>query len=657
MFESAYLIVLAPLAAAVMILFLGRKLPLHGALIGVAATLYGFIHALALLVSIYQNPGVLPSRGLSGRFFENSITWFQAGAFRMELGTLIDGLSAMMLVVVTFVALLVFIYSIGYQHGKPYLNRYYATLSLFTFAMLLLVAANNMLQFFVGWELVGLCSFLLIGFEFEREAAASAGRKAFLTTKVGDLGFYIGLLLLFTKTGTFNIPALNAEHVLKGDPSHFVCAAAALLFFCGAVGKSAQVPLHVWLPDAMEGPTPVSALMHAATMVAAGVYMVARIYFLFAVSHGVLAVVAWTGAVTAFFTATMALVNTDIKRVLAFSTISQLGYMMLALGSGSVSAAMFHLTTHACFKALLFLGAGSVIHAVHTNDIWKMGGLSKKMPITFACFAIATLAISGLPPFAGFFSKDRILEAVYETNPFLFGLAVVTAGMTAFYMFRLTLVTFLGRARESERAAHAHESGASMAVPLVCLAIPSVAAGFLFKYVWPFEHWIPGRHGTAAAGTPLAIPVLSLAAVGIGAVLAWQMYIGGRPDPAALARRFGGLHKLLTNRYYIDEFYLALIDRLIMRPARAVSLFDYHVIDQGIVDGAAAAAFQISRAKNWFDSRIVDGCFVNGTGAVVSWTSRGLRMFQNGFAQFYLLVVVSGVGALILWALRSLQSQ
>ena len=656
MFQSAYLIVLAPLAAAVLALFLGRKLPLQGALFGIAATLYGLIHSLGLLFSIYQNPGILSSQGLLGRYFESSLTWFQIGSVRMELGTLIDGLSAIMLVVVTLVAFLVFVYSTGYQHGKPYLNRYYCYLSLFTFSMLLLVVANNLLQFFIGWEGVGLCSYLLIGFEFEREAAAYAGRKAFLTTKVGDLGFYVGLLLLFTKTGTLNIPLLSSAHVLTGNISHLACAAAALLLFCGAVGKSAQVPLHVWLPDAMEGPTPVSALMHAATMVAAGVYMVARVYFLFAVSHKVLMIVAWTGAVTALFTATMALVTTDIKRVLAFSTISQLGYMMLALGCGSVTAAMFHLTTHACFKALLFLGAGSVIHAVHTNDIWKMGGLSKKMPATFACFAVATLAIAGIPPFAGFFSKDQILEAAYNADPTLFGIAILTAGMTAFYMFRLTMVTFLGQPRDLHAFDHAHESGPSMTLPLVILAVPSLASGFFFKYIWSFERWIPSEAQEAAGGTPLAIPVLSLSAVAVGILLAWQMYLHNRPSPSVLAQRFSGLHKLLSHRYYIDEFYLWLIEWFVMKPARFLYQFDYHVIDQGIVDGAGFVALMASRAKSWFDDNIVDGTLVNGTGAVVAWVSQGLRVFQNGLAQFYLLVVVSGLGALILWAVRSLQA-
>ncbi|HRY29717.1 MAG TPA: NADH-quinone oxidoreductase subunit L, partial [Elusimicrobiota bacterium] len=444
MLDNVYLIPLLPLAAAFLIIAFGRWLPLEGAWIALAASAYGFGHALLLLSGLYSTHLPLPMEGLNGRYFEQAVTWFNTGVFRMELGVLVDGLSVMMLLVVTSVSLLVQIYSLGYQRGKPRFGRYYAYLSLFSGSMIVLVLANNFLQFFIGWELVGLCSYLLIGFEFERPEAAYAGRKAFITTKLGDLGFYIGLLLLFSTVGTFNFAILKHEHVAAGLISPEWATVICLLLFCGAVGKSAQLPLHVWLPDAMEGPTPVSALIHAATMVAAGVFLVARLDFLFALSAPAMAVVAWVGCLTALVAASSALVSNDIKRVLAYSTISQLGYMMLALGVGNTYAGMFHLTTHAFFKALLFLGAGSVIHAVHTNDIWRLGGLSKKMPLTFVTVSCATLAIVGFPGFSGFFSKEAVLEAVHAAGqPALFVLASFTAFLTAFYMCRLFFLTFL----------------------------------------------------------------------------------------------------------------------------------------------------------------------------------------------------------------------
>jgi NADH-quinone oxidoreductase subunit L len=373
--------------------------------VGIAAIGYCLIHSLGILATVVGQPGFTN---------ETSWTWFRFGIFETQWGFLIDGLSALMLVVVTLVSFLVHLYSISYMKDDPRFKRFYAYLSFFTFAMLLLVVANNFLQIFIGWELVGLASYLLIGFWFEKTSAAAAGKKAFLTTKVGDLGFFIALMMIFSLLGTLNF-AQVAARVSENLISPQVAGAIALLLFWGAVGKSAQVPLHVWLPDAMEGPTPVSALIHAATMVAAGVYLVARTYFLFEHAPFALGTVAWTGGITALIAATMALVATDFKRVLAFSTVSQLGYMMLAMGLGDKVAGMFHLTTHAFFKALLFLCAGSVIHATHENDIRKMGGLSRKMVWTFMTFAVALLAISGVWRLAGFYSKDMILEAALHS--------------------------------------------------------------------------------------------------------------------------------------------------------------------------------------------------------------------------------------------------
>jgi NADH-quinone oxidoreductase subunit L len=647
--ENAYWIPLLPLLAGALIIFFGRFLPLQGAWLGILAMAYGLVHSALLVKGIFAGDLTLPYEGLTGRFFETSATWFSTGLFRMEVGLLIDGMTVVMLLVVTLVSFLVQVYSLGYQHGKPRFGRYYAYLSLFTFSMLLLVLANNYLQFFIGWEIMGLCSYLLIGFEFERPAAAYASRKAFITTRVGDLGLTLGLLLIFSTVGTFNFAMIHREHVVTGLLSPAVAGAIALLLFCGACGKSAQVPLHVWLPDAMEGPTPVSALIHAATMVAAGVYLVARSHFIFALSGVALATVAWVGCLTALIAASSALVANDIKKVLAYSTISQLGFMMLALGVGDVRAGIFHLTTHAFFKALLFLGAGSVIHAVHTNDIWQMGGLSRKMPLTFMTMACGTLAIIGFPFTSGFFSKEEILGAVHGSHqPVLFALAAFTAFLTAFYMCRLLFVVFLGDPKDPHKFSHAHESEASMTLPLGILAVFSLAAGFFLTYegLWPFDRWVPGEKAHHEGYTVLLV---SLSVFGAGSVLAWSMYLRGAPDPARMAARWSGVYACLGRRY-LDEFYLWIIGRVYHPVSRALSRFDYDVLDQFIVDGFGWAATQISRLKRWFDDVVLDGVLVNGVGRVTGLLGSGLRLVQTGFAQFYLLVIASGLSLMVAWA-------
>ena len=652
MLEHAYLIPVLPLIASLLILFFGKKLPLEGAWIGIVAVAWGVVHSFGILGIIYAHPEVLTQVGVSGPFFESALDWFSVGTARVEMGVMIDGMAAMMLVVVTVVSLLVQIYSLGYQHGKPRLSRYFATLSFFTSAMLILVVANNLLQFFMGWELMGLSSYLLIGFEFERPAAATASRKAFITTRIGDVGFYLGLLLLFTTLGTLNFGLIGNEYQAHITPA--LATLMALLLFAGAVGKSAQVPLHVWLPDAMEGPTPVSALIHAATMVAAGVFLLGRFHFLFALSPMAQTVVAWTGGITALGAALSALTATDIKKVLAYSTISQLGFMVLAMGVGDPQAGMFHLTTHAFFKALLFLGAGSVIHAVHTNEMPLMGGLAKKLPVTAIAMFCAWLAIIGFPYVgSGFYSKEAILGAIWGGHhTALFMVAAVAAFLTTFYMTRLMILTFWGTPRDGDRFGHAHESGPAMAIPLVVLAIFSVGAGFLLQYVFPFKKWVAFETVSAVVdshGGHAVVLLTSLGALSLGLGLAVAMYVWKVPDPAWVARRFPALYQLVTVRYF-DRFYLTLADWLCFKPARFLAAFDFNVLDQFVVDGFGRVSQLSARVHRWVDDVIVDGVMVNGFGWISLRVGAGLRSLQTGAVQNYILAAALGVGVLVLWA-------
>ena len=516
--------------------------------------------------------------------------WVPAGAihttagglmrFDVPWGLMLDPLNSVMVLVVTGVGLLIHIYSVGYMGHEGGYYRFFGYLNLFMFSMLMLVLANNMLLMFVGWEGVGLCSYLLIGFYFLRKSASDAGKKAFIVNRIGDAGFLLGLFLTLGTLGTINFheigPALLAGHFAKGAP---VMTAIALLLFVGATGKSAQIPLYVWLPDAMEGPTPVSALIHAATMVTAGVYMVTRMNAIFQLSPTAMDVVAVTGAVTAIFAASMGLVQNDIKRVLAYSTISQLGYMFLALGVGAFTAGIFHLMTHAFFKACLFLGSGSVIHAMSgEQDMRKMGALKGKIPTTAWTFIVATLAIAGIPPLAGFFSKDAILGSAYERSPMLWAVGWVTAGMTAFYMFRLVNMTFFGQSRvEHDVEHHIHESPSSMTIPLIILAALSIVGGWIG---WPaslggsdrFAHFLEPVMGQraleitteaekASRGANTIEYLLMLASVlialtGIG--LAYRWYIKSPDRPERFAARMGGLYRLVLHKYYVDEIYDAL---------------------------------------------------------------------------------------------------
>ncbi len=649
---NAYYILLAPLAAFALILTCRKWAGLQGAWIGVLAMGYCFAHSLLIVLGIFSGSLHLPSEGLQGHFFEYSRTWFSSGNFEFTVGLLIDGLSSMMMVVVTLVSLLVQIYSIAYMQDHKRFGRYFAYVNLFTFSMLLLVVANNMLQFFMGWELVGLCSYLLIGFDFEREAAAYAGRKAFLTTKVGDLGMYIGLLIIFNYLGTFNIPSLY-QNVTSIQYPLWVLASVPILLFFGAMGKSAQVPLHVWLPDAMEGPTPASALIHAATMVAAGVYMVARVFFLFEAAPISLEVVAWVGVATAVIAASMGLVASDIKRVLAFSTVSQLGFMMAALGCGGYAAGMFHLTTHAAFKALLFLCAGSVIHAVHTNDMWKMGGLAAKMPITATAYLIGTLSIAGLPLSSGFYSKEEVLGAAFGHNKIIFALLVLAALMTSFYMFRTWFLTFVGLPRDKDKYHHAHESPPLMAVPLIILAVPSLFLGFALAYhdnIAKFIHWGAEAHaeGGHQAGHYIILGASLFAFLGGLLGAAWVYFI----QPVkymALGQIFAVPHKLLNERYRFDELYLWFIGKVYHPLSHKLAAIDYDFLDQFFIDGFGRVGKSFSWMSDLFDEKFIDKILIDGNG---SWLNRmGLvfRRMQSGLAQSYLFWMVVGVGSMLVW--------
>ena len=639
MVEYAYLIPLLPLASSIVIFFFGRWLPKKGSWLGLLAIATSLVMSIDLFMRWLDGSLNVP--------YEMTWPWFSAGIYPLEWGILLDGPSLAMLLVVCTVSFLVQLYSLGYMRDSPRFKRYYAYLSLFTFSMLGLVLSNNYLQFFVGWEIMGACSYLLISFEFERDAAAAAGNKAFITTKLGDLGFYAGLLATFFAAGTFNFGQIQA-HLHDAAVSPNMAYLIAMLFFCAAVGKSAQVPLHVWLPDAMEGPTPVSALIHAATMVAAGVFLVVRSYGFFLRVPSSLDVVAWVGGITAVFAATIAITANDIKKVLAYSTISQLGYMMMGLGVMGYTAGLFHLTTHAAFKALLFLGAGSVIHAVHTNDMWKMGSLAKQMITTAMTFFLGSLALAGIWPLAGFYSKDMILASALEHQQFaLFGMGLLTSLMTAFYMTRACALTFMGEARERDRFAHAHESPWSMTIPLMVLAVLSVFVGMLLMsdhavnrlFFWPGVPEIEESHWVMGLATGAAVS---------GIALGWMVYLSGMVNPQSVARAFKPLYVLFSNKWYVDELYEVLFIGPTQRLCRALAWFDDQVIDRVGVDGTGWVAERLTVLQAWLDDHVVDQG-VDGTGWAVNTLGGWARRLQTGFVQNYLLMISLGFVLLIFW--------
>ncbi|PRR74201.1 NADH-quinone oxidoreductase subunit L [Neomoorella humiferrea] len=613
MIKYAWLIPVFPAVAFPVIVFLTRKVRPLSALVAIAAIAASFVMAVGVLREVLLL-GITMEQPV-----EYALPWLHIPEIlKIEAGVLIDPLTAVMLLVVTLVALLVEIYSVGYMHGDPGFSSFFSYLSLFSASMLGLVLANNYFMIFFFWELVGLCSYLLIGFYYHKPEAARAGLKAFVTNRVADFGFMLGFFFLFAMFGTFNFREL-AEAIPGYQNTAFLALAAALVFV-GPIGKSAQFPLHVWLPDAMEGPTPVSALIHAATMVAAGVYLLARAFVLFASLPNVMLLVAYVGGFTALFSATIAVVQRDIKRILAYSTMSQLGYMVMAMGVGSMTAGMFHLMTHAFFKALLFLGAGSVIHALEEQDIFRMGGLYKDMKITTTTFVIAALALAGIPPLAGFWSKDEILAATFDHGyTGLYILGTLVAFLTAFYMFRLIFVAFFG---ERRAGLHGHESPLTMTVPLIILAVLSVVAGFVGT---PFT-----SHGFSTFvyfGEPhhvepnYAVMLLSIVVALAGIGLAWLFY--GRPSdiPEKLADRFRTIYTLLVKKYYIDEIYTWLFRRVVLG---------------------------VSEAFNWNDRHVVDGIF-DGIGDLTRLSGRQLRLIQTGNLQTYALVIFTAVVIFALW--------
>ena len=611
------------LAAAFITLFTQHDRKLSAGL-SIGAVVAGFVLSL---IFVKMN-------GLSSAR-ETSVAWLAIGDLQVDFGLRFDPLSLLMLLLVTGVASVIHIYSWGYMNEDRGFPRFFACLSLFTFSMLGIVLANNFLELFIFWELVGVSSYLLIGFWFERPAAADAGKKAFITTRLGDFGFLLGILTVWATFHSHSLRFDQIEKDLAANPQALgaLATTAGLLIFCGAMGKSAQFPLHVWLPDAMEGPTPVSALIHAATMVAAGVYMLCRVFFLLDIpgSHA-LEVIAWIGGFTGLLSAVIAIQQNDIKRILAYSTLSQLGYMVMAVGLRGPAPAMFHLTTHAFFKALLFLGAGSVIVAVHhEQDIWKMGGLRRKMPVTYWTFMVGTLALAGLPPFSGFYSKDSILAQAADHNLPLFVLGAAVTALTTFYMFRLVFVAFLGAPR-SEAASHAHESPPVMLWPLRFLAFASVFAGLMgIKQLYAMQFPstgveadmpFPGRLIAPFLHAPLAATT-GLLAVLVGFAAANALYAKATKDP--LPEKLGALSRAMRNRFYFDELYQATVIRL-------------H-------DSLAAVA-------GWFDRWIIAGLAVRGTHGTTELAGRALRLLQTGNLQTYAMLFALGVALVLYLALK-----
>jgi NADH-quinone oxidoreductase subunit L len=633
MLEQAWLIPVLPFAAFFLVLFFGKRTPGRGAPIAIAAT------AAAWVISVFVFFEVL-----DGAHIERSLTWATFGDFEIEIGMNVDGLAGMMFVVVTTVSLLVQIYSVGYMSEEPRYTWYFAALALFTGSMLNLVIASDMFQLLVGWELVGICSYLLIGHFWEEKANSDAAIKAFITTRTGDVPFVFGIFVLVIGAGTSSIPGIT-EAAEAGDLSVSVLTVGALLLFCGAVGKSAQFPLHVWLPDAMAGPTPVSALIHAATMVVAGVYLVGRMFAVFAPSETAITVVAVIGSITMIIAALLAMIQDDIKRVLAYSTVSQLGYMIAALGLGPPghTAAFFHLFTHAFFKALLFLAAGSIIHAVHSNNMSDMGGLRKFMPVTFWTLLIGAVALAGIPPLAGFWSKDEIIaEAFREEQYGVWVISILAAVLTAFYMARAVSLTFFGTYRGH---GHPHESPRIMTAPLVILAALAAVAGFFgAPFVdGGFRELVHFGEEAHIAGFDFALAglsvLLALAGIAVGVVLYRRFR---EPDPL---RRLGPFYTLLDRRYYLDDIYIKGVVRPIQYPiARAVVWIDTHVLD-GIVNGVGKLTRLFGRGTDVVDRRVVDGA-VNRVAIGTGWTGGLLRYIQSGNVQRYAVFLFAGVAIL-----------
>jgi NADH-quinone oxidoreductase subunit L len=640
--DNYLLIPFLPLAAFFINILFGRNLIRDKAHWVAILAVFG-----SWVVSVMAVADVLQGRTINRDLY----TWISSGTFKVSVGFLVDQLTAVMLVVVTTCSTLIHIYSAGYMHGDKGYYRFFAYMSLFTFSMLMLVMANNFLQLYFGWEAVGLCSYFLIGFWFEKKSASDAGKKAFIVNRFGDFGFGIGVIMIFLSLGTLHYaPVFESVNTLVGQTVTIhllglefdLITFIALLLFCGAVGKSAQIPLHVWLPDAMEGPTPVSALIHAATMVTAGVFMVARCNPIFSLSPLAMGTVALVGAVTSLFAATIGLVQNDIKRIVAYSTVSQLGYMFLACGVGAYGAGIFHLYTHAFFKALLFLCAGSVMHAMAGElDLQKMGGLRKYMPVTYGTMLIASLSIAGVPGLAGFFSKDEILWLAYSgpspVGKLVWAIGTFVAFLTAFYSFRLIFLTFHGKFRGThEQEHHLHESPKVMTVPLILLCVGAIASGWVgiphllgggahfTEFMKPVLGHLEG-HGThAEEWLVMAISVVAgLSGIGLAAFV----YLREENLAARITQKFAGIHRVLWNKYYVDELYDLIIVRPTIWVARSVIV--------GVTDG-----------------KIIEGV-VNGVPSLIGRLSSLLRNLQTGMVQQYAAVMAMGafvvIALVLLW--------
>jgi NADH-quinone oxidoreductase subunit L len=619
------LIVLLPLAGFFLNGLLGNRLGKgFVSVVGCGLPILAFLATVRAFMQLAGGDG--------SALLETAYTWAVVGDFRFEIAFYFDRLSALMTLIVTGVGSLIHVYSTGYMKDDASYARYFSYLNLFLFFMLLLVLGRSLLVCFVGWEGVGLASYLLIGFWFEDTAKAQAGKKAFITNRVGDAGFLLGMFLIYHALGTLDFDAVNAA--FTGPVAPAVSASlVGLLLFIGATGKSAQIPLHVWLPDAMAGPTPVSALIHAATMVTAGVYLVARLNGLYLQAPEASQVIAVVGLATAFFAATIAVVQTDIKKVLAYSTVSQLGLMFLALGVGAYGVAVFHLLTHAFFKACLFLGAGSVIHAMSgEQDIRKMGGLARKIPVTFATFAVATAAIAGIPPLAGFFSKDEILWFAFASetggSPLLWALASFSALLTSFYMFRLLWLTFLTPSRmDHQTEHHVHESPFSMTSVLIVLAVLSAVGGFfhVYDFLEPVMPMPAASESLHHLKMPLIYVATAVAFAGLG--LAWFVYRDGLARGDRLRQRFAGAHRLLSGKYYVDELYEAVLGR----PLHWISDRVFLVLgDRALIDGS-----------------------LHGLAATAQRAAGRLSRVETGNLQTYVLLVVLGLVASLAWMWRN----
>ncbi len=683
MIRYAWLIPFLPLASFFINIAVGKRLPRKGDWVSITTIGIGLAMSIAIFLEVF---------GIHDPNFKYHVVypWLSLGdRFVINAGILVDNLTAVMLVVVCGVSFLVHVYSVGYMHGDPRYNRFFAYLSIFSFSMLGLVLAESFFFIYIFWELVGFSSYALIGFWFEKKSAADAGKKAFIVNRVGDFGFLLGFLLLFATTGVLGYDEVFAA-IREGKIGGTLLTLAGIGIFCGAVGKSAQFPLHVWLPDAMEGPTPVSALIHAATMVAAGVYLVGRVYPIF--TPDAFLVIAYIGLLTLFISATIALTARDIKKVLAYSTCSQLGFMIMSLGVGGYTSGLLHLTTHAAFKACLFLGSGSVIHAVHTQDIFEMGGLWKKMKITTVTFVIATLAIAGVPGFSGFYSKDMILRDAlifgmkHPQHMIIFVVTLLTAGMTAFYMFRLVFLTFFGKPRDHHKYDHAHESPPNMVVPLIVLATLSFA--FWFKSPFSTKGWfevlspkpasaitaaapaaaahaeaavvhgapaaaVPAEHGAAATShgadpdahlthkAHVIAMYSSIAIAGLGIILAFGIYMKGWVNPDKVAERFKPVYTFLVNKWFFDELYEATAVNGSKALSRGLGWFDLHVVD-GLVNLMARLGVFASFLIGKFDNAVVDGA-VNGVADATIGSGSFMRRIQTGKLYHYVFVLAGGV--------------